>query len=212
MKCRVNGCNNKAMYKAKQLCQKHYSCERRNGTTEILNRKKKDKCFDDRGYVMLYKPNHPIATKKGLIREHRYIAYEKYKNKEIRCEICLKSLNWGNLHVDHIDEDKANNNASNLRILCRACNVMRTSVRKHKYMHKSYHAITCNGVTKTAAEWARTLGVSVCSNTIIRRIKDGWDVADAIWTPSKKINTNKKQKTTKYQNRYEPSSGGIVLE
>lgn len=212
MKCRVDGCGNEAMYKAKQLCQKHYFREMRNGTTERLSRKRKDKCLDGQGYVMLYKPNHPLATKNGLIREHRYVAYEKYKREEIKCEICNKSLTWESLHVDHIDENKENNNASNLRILCRACNVMRASVKKHKYLHKSYHAITCNGITRTAAEWARTLGVSVCSNTIIRRIKSGWSVTDAIWTPSKKNNTGRKHKTTKYQNRYEPNSGGIVLE
>ena len=204
MKCRVDGCDNEAMYKEKQLCQKHYFREMRNGTTEILNRKRKDKCLDGQGYVMLYKPNHPIATKNGLIREHRYVA--------IKCEICNKSLNWHTLHVDHIDENKENNDVSNLRILCRACNVMRTSVRKHKYTHKSYHAITCNGVTRTAAEWARTLGVSVCSNTIIRRIKSGWSITDAIWTPSKKINVGRKHKATKYQNIYESNGGGIVLE
>ena len=99
MKCRVDGCDNEAMYKAKQLCQKHYFREMRNGTTEILNRKRKDKCLDGQGYVMLYKPNHPIATKNGLIREHRYVAYEKYKDKEIMANEVKRKKEYENKKV-----------------------------------------------------------------------------------------------------------------
>nr|MDQ6120782.1 HNH endonuclease [Klebsiella pneumoniae subsp. pneumoniae] len=35
-------------------------------------------------------------------------------------------MTWKTAHIDHIDEVVDNNSDSNLRVLCRACNVMRS--------------------------------------------------------------------------------------
>ena len=39
MKCRAEGCENDAVYKKEQLCQKHYFRQKRYGTTELTRPK-----------------------------------------------------------------------------------------------------------------------------------------------------------------------------
>lgn len=211
MKCRIDGCDRDARYKEKQLCQKHYFRLWRNGTTELI--KKEARYFDGQGYVVLIKKGHPLACKDGNIREHRFVAYEKYKNTELRCELCGKKLTWSTAHVDHKDECKQNNNPENLRILCRGCNVMRTHVKKPKYMAACNYAITFGGITLTAAEWARQEKVTVAASTIVLRLKAGWSVENALYEPSKTHpNCVKKIHPTKYRNRFEPRATGIELD
>lgn len=211
MKCCAQECNRDAVYKEKQLCQKHYFRFWRNGTTEL--KKKEARYFDGQGYVVVIKKGHPLAGKDGNIREHRFVAYEKYKDTELRCELCEKKLTWNTAHVDHKDECKQNNKPGNLRILCRGCNVMRTHVKKPKYTSSANHAITFGCQTLTAAEWARQDKVTVVSTTIISRLKAGWSVENALYTPSKTHpNCVRKIQHTKYRNKFEPKAKGFELD
>lgn len=61
--------------------------------------------YDDDGYVLVYCPHHPHATKKGRVREHRLVAEETLGRRLLPTEV-----------VDHIDGVRDNNHPSNLRV------------------------------------------------------------------------------------------------
>lgn len=44
--------------------------------------------------------------------------------------------------------------------------------------------ITCDGMKKSLSEWAWYLGIN--KNTLYSRIRRGWSVADALYTPVRK--------------------------
>ena len=214
MKCIVNGCDRDARYKSDQLCQKHYFRKWRYGTTELtVVGKGKEKYLDSQGYVLMIQKDHPLAGKGGLIREHRVVAYTKYKDEPLKCTGCACELNWSTAHVDHINNNKQDNTEENLRLLCRGCNVMRTHTKKPRHKSKGNSAITFEGLTLTAAEWSRFEGVTVVGNTINNRLKNGWSVRDALFLPSKTHpNTKVKTSPTKYKNIHEPNAKGMELD
>lgn len=123
-----------------------------------------------------------MAQKSGMIYEHRVAVYSKYADDLPPCAICGAVIDWGNCHIDHIDEDRSNNDISNLRPLCRTCNVMRGR-KSPEYKYKGHYAITCNGVTKTPCEWARDENIFVSIGAIIRRKKRGMSDEDALHAP-----------------------------
>ena len=61
------------------------------------------------GYIEIQKPNHPMSDNRGRILEHRYIMSEHLGRNLIPSEI-----------VHHIDENKKNNDISNLQLTTRA--------------------------------------------------------------------------------------------
>ncbi|MDC7724274.1 helix-turn-helix domain-containing protein [Priestia megaterium] len=73
------------------------------------------------GYVMIYKPRHSNANKKGFVLEHRYVV-SKYINRKI------SSFE----EVHHIDMDKSNNNINNLILFPSK----KDHSRFHRYMSK----------------------------------------------------------------------------
>jgi len=70
----------------------------------------------DRGYIQLYKPNHPNANKKGYVGEHTFKVTEVL-GRPLTEDEC----------VHHIDHNKSNNDISNLKLMS-------------KYDHKCYHS------------------------------------------------------------------------
>lgn len=184
MKCKVEGCDREAVYKEQCVCQMHYFRMMRNGKYE-LEKTHKSYYITPNGYRKIYKPNHQLADRYGYIFEHRYNLFEKYNGKALKCEFCGAYWNWRPYldHVDHIDENRLNNDLSNLRPLCNACNTRRT--RKEEYKAKGRTGITYDGITKTAAEWARDERVDVCGAQIIRRLNNGMSVEEALLKPSR---------------------------
>jgi hypothetical protein len=69
------------------------------------------------GYIYVYKPDHPNATKSGAVMEHRLIAEKKLGRYLTKDEV-----------VHHIDEDKTNNDPDNLMVMSR-------------YHHKTLHGV-----------------------------------------------------------------------
>jgi 5-methylcytosine-specific restriction endonuclease McrA len=136
---------------------------------------------DPRGYWQLYLPEHPLADGTGHVWEHRKIVYERYGDALPPCELCGKLVNWKTVHIDHEDENPANNDPKNLRPLCRVCNVGRTAKVHHEA--KGRHAITFDGETKTAAEWARDPRVKIAGHTIMVRKRRGMSDYDALFGP-----------------------------
>lgn len=57
-------------------------------------------------YKLIYKPEHPNATKKGYVREHRLVIEEKIGRLLLRSEV-----------VHHKDGDTLNNSLNNLELM-----------------------------------------------------------------------------------------------
>lgn len=183
--CKVKGCDRKSMYKEKDLCQMHYFRLMRNGTTDLV-RKRKYRTENPAGYQVLYEPNHPLAQSGGYVYEHRKVAYEKYGENLPDCEMCGASCSWQiyTTHIDHIDRNVRNNSPENLRPLCNSCN----SQRDVNFTERARAVnIDVNGVVKTVSEWVRSEGVTVIAKTIKERLARGWSAYDAVYTPSRTI-------------------------
>ncbi|TCD13594.1 HNH endonuclease [Lelliottia amnigena] len=185
MKCKVEGCDRECKhYPGKGICQMHYFRMMRYGTYELTKvGKGKERTSNAKGYQMLKLPNYPLAMANGAVYEHRKVIYDRYGDVLPPCEKCGKEVTWKTAHIDHIDEVVDNNAESNLRVLCRACNVMRSRVHIPEHTKKGRAGITFSGETKTATEWARDPRVSVAGNTIKLRLKKGMSVEDALFSP-----------------------------
>lgn len=193
IKCKIKDCNRDAMYQEQQVCQKHYFRFMRNGTYDLVTKRKprgqrKNMC-NPKGYIMVYKPGHPLAQKSGFVYEHRFLMYAKLHGTLDGCELCGKEITWKQCHVDHIDCDVKNNSIENLRPLCNACNTRRFYPEHHT--RKYCTAVTYKGLTKTPNEWTRHPKVTVCRETIARRIRQGYKVEDALFMPSKTLQPRK---------------------
>jgi len=78
---------------------------------------------DSKGYVRIYKPDHPSATKKGYVLEHRLVMESiigRYLNKD---EV-----------VHHINGDKGDNRKNNLWLF--------DNNDDHMYLHNNIHLFT----------------------------------------------------------------------
>lgn len=178
--CRVDGCDRKATYKSDRLCQKHYFRVRRYGTTDTTRSgHRKERVITPNGYVRVSDDNHPLASS-GYVFEHRKVAYDDRNGIAKCCEMCGRKVTWSTCHVDHIDEDRQNNESCNLRVCCNACNTRRNP-RLSSYEHKGCLAVSFNGETKTPAEWERDPRVEVSGSTICRRKKKGESDYDALF-------------------------------
>lgn len=76
------------------------------------------KYLDADGYVLVYVPNHPHATKAGRVREHRLVM-----------ELTLGRHLLPEEVVHHIDGDRANNDPSNLQVFDRNADHLRTTLK-----------------------------------------------------------------------------------
>jgi hypothetical protein len=140
-------------------------------------------------------PDHPLADSTGQVWEHRKIVYDRIGDVVPPCELCGKPLTWQIAHIDHIDENPSNNDPKNLRPLCSPCNTRR-GARLPQYLCKGRHAITFDGETKTASEWARDPRVSIAHNVISQRKRRGMSDYDALFSPKLTHNGKKAVKPT----------------
>lgn len=84
------------------------------------------------GYMLMYAPYHPnLNTKDGYVLEHRLVMERKLKRFLLPSEV-----------VHHIDEQKTNNNISNLLLF--------KNGREHTIHHMKLNGVICN--TKTVEE------------------------------------------------------------
>lgn len=184
--CKVKGCNRLSVYKNDDVCQMHYFRYMRNETYD-LKRKRKYRHSNDRGYQLLYIPDHPLSHSRGYVYEHRYVIYDKYGENIPNCQICGKETSWEPYftHIDHIDNDVTNNDERNLRVLCNACNTVRGKSDAHERVNCS--SIEYKGKTMTAHEWSKYDFVKVTGRTIRNRIASGWTVHDALTVESRTL-------------------------
>lgn len=120
-----------------------------------VKRKKQPRVFrriHSKGYILLDYPEHPLSQSNGYVYEHRLVFHNYFKGEKLKCEKCGADWLWRTYfdHIDHIDEDKSNNDISNLRPLCNSCNVQRT--KRIQSEAKGRVPITYNSKTLTANE------------------------------------------------------------
>lgn len=123
--CSINGCDMPRRSMTAAWCEMHYGRWRRNGDPEALQPSKLQYATD-RGYIKLKLPDHPLADRQGYVYEHRAVAYEVHGPGPTQCHWCGVALEWdSDLHVDHLDHSRGNNNPANLVPSCRPCNTIR---------------------------------------------------------------------------------------
>lgn len=73
--------------------------------------------------------DHPLLNAAGQIGEHRFVLYEKIGPGPHPCHWCGKLLDWTKgqnwregIQSDHLDDNKTNNDPSNLVPSCFLCN------------------------------------------------------------------------------------------
>lgn len=187
--CMIDGCTKPRRRSKAGVCEMHYIRFYRTGTYELKDKGRKPRLTNPAGYQKLHKPGHPLANADEYVYEHRYVMYEKLGDGISECSICGSPISWGTCHIDHIDENVANNDISNLRATCRGCNTMRGRKAEHEYGRAV--AISWGGKTMTPTEWARQPGVTVSGSTIRRRFEAGQSAEDAIWAPSRTFKGHK---------------------
>ena len=195
MQCRVEDCGRSAMYQAAQLCQMHYFRVRRNGTVVKTPIGRALRYVTPNGYITLYKPGHPLSNKTNCVFEHRFVMWPIVGPDCRPCELCGKPQTWVTCHVDHIDENRQNNAADNLRILCRGCNVKRGFRPESHEFRSSIGLIEFDGRRDTATAWARDPRVNVSGNTIRLRKAAGMTDTEALF--SDKVTHNGRRKAPK---------------
>ncbi|MGI8721199.1 MAG: hypothetical protein ACR2JG_03120 [Geodermatophilaceae bacterium] len=93
-------------------------------------------CLDANGYLVrrLAGP-HPLADNQGRVYEHRLVLYAVLGPGTFPCHWCRKPVDWDErtLHVDHLDDDKTNNNPANLVPSCLVCNVRRAQCGRDRH-------------------------------------------------------------------------------
>lgn len=123
--CSIEGCDGPRRSQTAAWCEMHYGRWRRNGDPELLQ-EPRPFYANDRGYIKLRQPGHPLADPQGYIYEHRAVAYRVAGPGPQPCFWCGVQLVWDrNLHIDHLDHNRGNNDPDNLVISCRRCNTSR---------------------------------------------------------------------------------------
>lgn len=119
VRCSIEGCHKK--HKGHGLCQLHLSRKKKGLPMSGVLRTKNPKRYQ---YVKL--PNHPLAMKNGCVFVHRKVLYDQIGEARVPCFWCGNPLEWRiNLHVDHRDHDRQNNDPKNLLPSCNSCNAGR---------------------------------------------------------------------------------------
>lgn len=78
---------------------------------------KSDEYITNYGYKLVRKLDHPFATKSGFVFEHRLVAEQYLLTDENSIEIDGSLYLRPEFHVHHKDENRLNNDPSNLEVM-----------------------------------------------------------------------------------------------
>lgn len=106
-------------------------CSRTCGAKGSGMAKRKARVMTVRGYWMVYRPGHPMATKAGYIMEHRLIVAESLGRMLLPSEV-----------VHHLNEDKGDNRWPENLVLMTKLAHDRTPKKPKSRVHKCPH---CQG-------------------------------------------------------------------
>lgn len=105
MPCAVEDCETVA--KTRGWCVRHYGRWKKYGDPTFTQRPNygTGRTVHISGYVMVWKPGHPLAMAFGYVFEHRYVVYEA--GIEVP----------EGYHVHHLNHDKTDNRLENLAVM-----------------------------------------------------------------------------------------------
>lgn len=183
--CTIEGCGKPARTRGANLCDMHY-CRRWRNEKDGNDRgfdlwKPEENIGHSHGYLLRYCPDHPLRQGKSGPREyeHRVVFYDEHGTGPFSCHWCGTTVTWDDMHVDHVNGDKQDNDLRNLVSSCALCNQWRGREKMIKTTRERRATkYTFQGVTKTAAEWAEDLGID--RRSLKARIKAGWPIERAL--------------------------------
>lgn len=155
------------------LCEKHYIRHRRHGDFEKRSTLKPGLLMHEGGYLLVHDPGHPLRRGKTRVYQHRIVYYAAHGEGPFSCHWCRQAVTWGDMHVDHLDDNPANNDERNLVASCPRCNQKRGRWKLVANNRKKYGK-TFGGETMTIGEWAKALGVP--RSRLAQRLAAGWSL------------------------------------
>lgn len=134
--CVILGCTKAPRSTISPLCEMHYYRQRRHGDP-LTVREVTGRAMSTNGYVIVHLPGHDLSHGSGWAYEHRVVLHASIGPGEHPCHWCGTSVLWElsypfdmtALVVDHLDDDKQNNDPSNLVPACNPCNVNRSAAK-----------------------------------------------------------------------------------
>lgn len=93
----------------------------------------RERRVNEKGYVELTMPDHPLAQRNGIVLEHRLVLWSATGGRDQRCYWCGWLLPWRHeegqrhcINVDHLNERRDDNDLKNLVPSCWYCNANRS--------------------------------------------------------------------------------------
>lgn len=139
--CTVDGCDTKSRTVGGALCEKHYYRKYKTGDLSDPVIQRGRNWFQSAGYVCTYAPLHHLAGKTGAVYLHRAVLFDKIGGGSHQCHWCKDDIEWSvkgsrKLVVDHLDNNKQNNDEGNLVPSCHSCNTSRGLFANWAMKHK----------------------------------------------------------------------------
>lgn len=135
--CTLPDCDKPSRNKSSAaLCKMHYHRQYRHGSTNKVATEAGITVSLGRRYRTRYKPGHPLASKHGVVYEHRLVLFDTIGYGPHACHWCEAEVDWlpkGDprcLQVDHLNNDGGDNRPENLAPSCMSCNSGRAIQRR----------------------------------------------------------------------------------
>lgn len=187
--CQADGCHKAARSAGSRYCEAHYYRLRRSGSL-VLRPRAEPKATRQHtgGYILVRAPTHPLrrGSPYPFEYQHRIAFFDAHGSGPFRCHVCHQTVGWDGMHVDHLNDDPADNRVENLAAACPTCNQWRGKAKMVSAM-RTQHArlLEHDGRTQSLSQWAADIGIARAS--LAWRLANGWSVADALSKPRGKF-------------------------
>ncbi|MFC5353542.1 HNH endonuclease [Azospirillum himalayense] len=177
----MDGCDRERRSHNSPYCEVHYQRWWRKGSA--YDRVAKPELEHSHGYIVEYHPGHPLATagSSKYVYQHRRVYHDHHGDGPFCCHHCGITVTWDDMHVDHLDDDRANNDPGNLVASCPTCNQARGVAKMRAKMRLRGLQVTAFGRTRCITEWAADIGIS--RQSLKRRLAEGWSPERAVSEP-----------------------------